>query len=48
VALIEAPRAWFGSPKSFHTTYTDIQTLMSCIRVPVPEIDELPRQAAGP
>jgi hypothetical protein len=32
VALIEAPRDWFGSPTSFHTTYTDIQTLMSCIR----------------
>lgn len=32
VALIEAPRDWFGSPQSFHTTYTDIQTLMSCLR----------------
>jgi hypothetical protein len=39
VALIEAPRDWFGSPNSFHTAYTDIQTLMLCTGGPIPELD---------
>ena len=40
VALIEAPRDWFGSPKGFHTAYTDISTLMSCLDGPIPELDD--------
>jgi len=31
VALIEAPRVWFGEPDHVHASYLDIQTLMACI-----------------
>jgi hypothetical protein len=31
VALVEAPRVWFGEPEQVHASYLDIQTLMLCL-----------------